>query len=266
MKSLLRAFFAVAATLGLSACLDVKSSVTVNKDGTGTIEETVSFGAEVKQMLGALGGGGQAPAGQPNPAQMLSVIMPDKAKAEARAKALGEGVTVKSHEQIETPDGNTGVKVTYAFTDVRKVKYTPVSDEGMGGVKPEPMTFALEGDTLTIKNPSDDEAGNKLEVPEIPAEMKELLPILAPLYKGTRINVQVNAAGGIASSDATHQEGDSVTYLDIQVEKFVDKPDIFAKFIVAAEKKLSNAKAAELFKGVDGMKIEPKEVVTVKLK
>ena len=141
MKPILRALFVVAATLGLSACLEMKSVVTVNKDGTGTIEETALVGAQLKAMMGSLGAQpGQE--GQPNPAAGLKDMVPDKAKAQERAKELGEGVTLKSHEEVTMPDGKSGVKVTYAVADIRKVKYTPFNAKGKDGASGKPMKTA----------------------------------------------------------------------------------------------------------------------------
>src|SRR4051812_33796088 len=144
MKPILRALFVVAAALGLSACLEMKSVVTVNKDGTGTIEETALVGAQIKAMMGSLGAQPSAE-GQQNPAAALKDMVPDKAKAQERAKELGEGVTLKSHEEISTPDGKTGVKVVYAVADIRKVKYNAFGAKGKDGGKAKPMTFGLQG-------------------------------------------------------------------------------------------------------------------------
>ena len=64
--------------------------VTVNKDGSATIEETALLGAQLKAMMGSLGTQGGNAQGGPN----LKDLVPDKAKAEERAKALGEGVEI----------------------------------------------------------------------------------------------------------------------------------------------------------------------------
>lgn len=267
MKRTLRALFAVAATLGLSACLEMKSVVTVNKDGTATIEETALLGAQLKAMLGSLGGAG-APEGQPNPADGLKDLVPDKAKAEERAKEFGEGVTVKSHEEVTTPDGKGGVKVTYAVADIRKVKYAPFNAKDKESGKSQPMTFSLEGDTLTIINPPDPEKANKpAETPAIPKEqLQAQMAMMGPMFAGMRIAMEVKGGAGIASSDATHFEGDTVTMLDMQIDKLMGKPELFMQFMEASEKNLTQAQAAEMFKGVDGIKVEGKKSVTAKLK
>lgn len=267
MKRTLRALFVVAATIGLSACLEMKSVVTVNKDGTATIEETALVGAQLKAMLGSLGAQG-GPEGQPNPAAALKDMVPDKAKAEERAKELGEGVTVKSHEEVSTPDGKGGVKVTYAVADIRKVKYAPFNAKDKDSGKGSPMTFTLEGDTLSVVNPPDPVKGDKpAEKPEIPKEqLQAQMAMMQPMFAGMRVSMDVKGASGIASSDATHLNGDTVTMLDMQIDKLMGKPEVFMQFMEAAEKDLTQAQAAEMFKGVDGIKVEGKKAVTIKLK
>jgi hypothetical protein len=267
MKRILRALLVVAATLGLSACLEMKSVVTVNKDGTATVEEIALLGAQLKAMLGSLGAQPAAD-GQPNPADGLKDMVPDKAKAEARAKELGEGVTLKSHEEITTPDGKSGVKVVYAVADVNKLKYAPFNAKDKDSGTAKPMTFALAGDTLTITQPPDgDKPKTPAEKPQIPKEqLQAQMAMMKPMFAGMRMTMQVKGGSGIASSDATHLEGDTVTIVDMQIDKLLDKPELFGQFMEATEKNMTQSEAAEMFKGVDGVKVEGKKAVTVKLK
>jgi hypothetical protein len=267
MKPLLRAVIAVAAALSLSACLEMNSVVTVNKNGTATIEETALVGAQLKAMLGSLGA--QAgPDGQPNPAAGLKDMVPDKAKAEERAKELGEGVTVQSHQEVTTPDGKSGVKVTYAVADINKVKYAPFNAKDTNSGESAKMTFALAGDTLTITQPADaQKAQAPAEKPQIPKEqMQAQMAMMKPMFAGMRMSMQVKGGAGIASSDATHVDGDTVTLMDVQIDKIMDKPDVFAKFMESSEKNPTQAEVAEMFKGVDGIKVEGKKAVSIKLK
>ena len=267
MKRILRALFVVAAASSLTACFEMKSLVTVNKDGTGTIEETALVGAQLKAMLGSLGAQ-PSPDGQPNPAEGLKDLLPDKAKAEERAKKFGEGVAVKSHEEVTTPDGRSGVKVTYTVADINKVKYAPFDAKGQDGGEEKPMTFSLSGDTLTLVSPPDPEKKPDASTkPQIPKEqLQAQMAMMKPMFAGMRMTIQVKGGGGIASSDASHLEGDTVTLMDMQMDKLMDKPEIFTEFMEAAENNLTQAQAAEKFKGVDGIKVEGKKSVSIKLK
>jgi hypothetical protein len=267
MKRILRALLVVATTLGLSACMEMKSVVTVNKDGTATIEETALLGAQLAAMLGGLGAQ-PSPEGQANPAAGLKDMVPDKAKAEERAKELGEGVTVKSHEEIKTPDGKSGVKVTYAAKDISKVKYVPFNAKDKDSGASKPMTFAMAGDTLTVTNPPDDDKPKApADKPQIPKEqLQAQMAMMKPMFAGMRMTMQVKGGAGIASSDATHTEGDTVTFIDMQMDKLMEKPEVFIEFMEKAEQNVTQAQAAEMFKGVDGVKIEGKKAVNIKLK
>lgn len=259
----LQLFLLAAASLMLASCLEIKSTVIVNKDGTATIEESVLLGAQLAAMMQAGGGQGD---------QLKGLVM-DKEKAEERAKKLGEGVTVKSHEEVKTPDGKSGVKIVFAVADLSKLKYTPFEPEQKG--KPastsEPMTFALSGSTLTITNPdADKKKGGDLEKPkkspEEIAQMKAQMAMMKPMFAGMRMSVEVKGANGIASSDASHLNDGSISYVDIQFDKLVDNADAFAEVMESGEGGMSMADVAKKFEKVDGLKVEGKKVVTAELK
>ncbi|MDB6006506.1 MAG: hypothetical protein JWR15_3493 [Prosthecobacter sp.] len=246
----------------LTSCIEITSTVIVNKDGTATIEESMLLGAQLAAMMQ---GGGQT--------DQLKGLTMDKAKAEERAKKLGEGVTVKSHEEVKTPDGKSGTKVVFAVADLSKLKYVPFEPEQPG--KPasttEPMTFALSGSSLTITNPEADkkkggEAGKPKKTPEEIAMMKSQMGMMKPMFAGMRMAVEVKGANGIASSDATNQSDGTISYLDIQFDKLMENADAFAGVMESADSGLSMADAAAKFNKVDGLKIEGKKVVKVELK
>ncbi len=245
----------------LSSCIEIKSTVTVSKDGTATIEESVLMGAQLAAMM--QGGQGE---------QLKGLVM-DKAKAEERAKKLGEGVTVKSHEEVKAPDGKSGVKVTFAVADLAKLKYAPFEpeQEGKPSSSKEPMTFALSGSTLTITNPEADkkqggDAGKPKKTPEEIAMMKSQMAMMKPMFAGMRITVEVKGANGIATSDATNLTDGTISYVDVQLDKLMDNADAFSGFMESADGGMSMADAATKFSKVEGLKIEGKKVVKAELK
>lgn len=262
MKKFLHLVGAVAASLMLASCFELSSVVTINKDGSGVVEETTLVSAQLKAMMaaGAAQGGGE---GAPK-----MDILPTKEKAQEKAASLGEGVTLKSYEEIKSPDGREGVKVSYSFSDVRKLSYSP------GDAKPEsgkPISFALEGDTLTVNLPQDKPSGEKSEEPkpktELPQDLEAQMAMMRPMFAGMRFNFAFKAANGIASSDASHVSGDTVTLMEMNFDKLLEKPEGFKKFSELMDNNdMTPAEAAEAFKGFEGIKIEPKEKITIKLK
>ena len=261
MKRFIAHIGAVAVSLLLSACLEMTSVVTVNKDGSATLEETTLVSAQLKAMMASMPQDGSGGPGAKD-------LLPDKAKAEERAKDLGAGVTVKNHETVKSPDGREGVKVTYAVADISKLQYHPFAQDKNSAKDQKPITFAVSGGSVTVNLPQDKPKGEKVEKPKIPAEqMQAQMAMMKPMFAGMRIAAQVKGGSGIASSDATNVSGDTVTIMDIQFDKIMEKPEVFTKFMESADDKdMTPAKAAEMFKGVDGIKIESKEKITIQLK
>lgn len=258
MKKFLPFVGAIAAVFFLSSCFELDSIVKVNKDGSGVVEESTLVSAQLKAMMaaGAQGGG-----------EAKMDILPTKEKATEKAATLGEGVTLKSYEEIKTPDGREGVKITYAFTNVRTLKYTP--GDGKSDADKSSITFGLEGDTLTVNLPQEkakSDAGDKPKA-ELPQDIEAQMAMMKPMFAGMRFHFGLASSTGIASTDATHSDGNTVTLMEMNFDKLLEKPEGFKKFAEMMEKKdMTPQQAAEEFKGFDGIKIEGKEKITLKLK
>lgn len=249
-----------AVALLLTSCLEIKSTITVNKNGTAIIEENIVLGAQLASMVEGEQGG-----------QFRSLVMTEE-KAAARAKKLGEGVTVKSREEMKTADGKSGVKVVFAVADLTKLKYVPFEPEQENPT--EPMTFALNGASLTITNPEVDKkrGGGRGAVPkpqmtpEKLAMMKGQLGMMKPILAGLHMVVEIKGAEGITSSDAAYLSDGTISFMDMDLDKLMEKSDNFASFAEATNNGISIADAAVQFSKVEGLKFEGKKVVTAELK
>ncbi|QIF04305.1 hypothetical protein [Roseimicrobium sp. ORNL1] len=248
MKKLFSLLTLAIAALGMSSCLEYKGVLTLNKDGSAVLEETSLVNTSLLAGLG----GGDASGG-------LQGAVMDKAKAEARAKSLGEGVTLKSHEEVSSPDGKKGAKVVYTVADVTKLQYAAEGAQGQA----KPMTFTRAGNTITVTNP--DNKKNKPEQPELPDEAKKAqLAMFKPMLAGLHFTMEIKAPGGIASTDATHVAGDTITLMELDLDKVAKNDDNLLKVLGSLEE--GNAEAAAKFKNVDGVKIEGKDSVKIELK
>lgn len=258
-----RLILIVAAVFSLPSCLEIKNTIIVNKDGTATVEETTLLGAQLAAMMAQGGGAG-------GPGEQLKGLVMDKAKAEERAKQLGEGVTVKSIEEVKSPDGKSGNKVTFAVADIRKLKFQPNSPDQKEKKDEENMVFSLEGGSLVITNNSADKKTDKGDKPKKSAEevaqMKAQVAMMKPMFAGMRVTIDVRAAGGIASTDAAHVNGDTITFLDLQFDKVLDNVEAFGEIMESGDSGMSMADAAKKFEKVEGIKLEGKKVVKVELK
>ncbi|GAA5482133.1 hypothetical protein [Haloferula sargassicola] len=247
--------------LALSSCLEHKSTLSLNKDGSGTITEETTLSAEASAMVEQMSAmGGEAKGNN----------WADRDKAEKRAKEMGEGVTVKEVAEIDK-DGRKGGRVVFAFEDVNKLKYTPgdsLSDmsEGMGPQeeKPEsePVKMTYEDGLLTIVNPEP----AKTDKPDAPAQEIDpsQLEMAKGMFDGMRITSVLVLPGGIKETNASYVDGDTITLMDMDMGKLVAQPEKFRKFAAAQPETLDDMK--ELIEGVDGIKVETAKKVTVRLK
>lgn len=269
MKQRITALLAgLVALFGMSSCIEVDQTINLKKDGSGTITEEVVMGAQMLAMMeGGLGGlGGEAGA---DPLADLY----DEAKYKEKAAAYGEGVTFTKLEKIQR-NGGKGVKVTYTFKDINKVQFSPgsamddIGPGNEGGGEEDPVTFQYAGGVLTVNFPDIDAGdagaadlgGEDLADPAAEAMMAQM----AQMFKDMKISAKLNVVGGIAETDATHVDGNTVTLLEMVFAEIIKNPEG-----MKALQKMEGAdrgQMQELLKDVKGVKVETKEKIKVKLK
>ncbi len=256
MKKLIPILGAAALTLLTTSCLQQETTLSLNKDGSGTITETTTFGAQMLAMIGAAGG----EAGDP----LAQMIAQAKAKAEKSAPNMGDGVSLKDIKPLNE-GGKKGMVVTYAFKDINKLKYA--FGQSLGGgpeedKEKEPLDISYKDGLLTINN--------KYEKPKEDAEApKEAIDesglMMAKQMMGDmRISLKLEFPGGIAETNAEHTEANKVTIMDVDFGKLIAQEDKFQEFMKGQPG--SPAAAKEMLRGVDGVVIETAEKLTVKLK
>lgn len=253
----------IAATM-LPSCLQNETTITLNKDGSGTIVEETILGAQMIAMMTQF-----AEPGQPDPlAEMFS-----EEKSKKRAAAFGEGVEFVKIEMINA-DGKKGARSHFKFADINKITVNPSS--AMESLNEEGAEEEEE------EKPADDKealkfayADGKLKIIVPPADFKDMAmedmgeggeqeEMAMQMMADMRIGIKLVIADGIAESNATHVEGNSITLFDVQVGKMMAQKDKLKEIAKTAETDMDAAKAA--FNKIDGIKVETKEDVNVTLK
>jgi hypothetical protein len=274
-KNLLLLASAIAA-LVLPSCFQHETTITLNKDGSGTLVEESRLGAQMlammSQMAEGLGGGGEN-------AQDPLKDMFSEDKAKKRATELGEGVTFEKSEPVNV-NGSKGAKVTYRFKDINTLKVR--SGDGMknmspGGAVPgvedaskkeDPVTFAYQDGKLTVKLPQpkktdaekpSDEAAEKPDM-----DNPEAMEMMKQMFADMKMGIKLVIAPGIAETTATHKEGDTITLMEMDFGKLVQNPEHLKK--MSAMDQQDPTAAMEALKGIDGVKFEAKPEITVTLK
>ena len=267
MKKTLLTLIGAAIALVLPSCLEYETKITLNKDGSGTITEEMVLGAQAIGMMeiaAAQGGNNGNPLAD----------MKDEAKLKDKAATYGEGVTFFKSEDIKRDDGSKGVRVTYKFTDINKVTMNPASGIGeLGNMKPggnkvepagEEASFKFADGVLTIDLPQP-EAGEEAAEEEPPAGNPNdpNAAMMAGMMKGMKISAKIVIADGIAETNATHKDGNTITMVEMDMDEIMKNPGAMGALMGAGQDPDAAAKAMQKIKGV---KTETKEKVTVKIK
>lgn len=290
MRVLSLVFLAVFSVVFGSSCVRTSTVVRVKKDGTGSIVSRYFFSPQMLAMvdqLGALGGALEGAEGGPNLGLIRDMATPDEESLRGDAANFGEGVRYAKHDPGKDEDGWEGYSVVYEFDDIRKVRidqnsvpgkakeFVESSGEELKAEKGGELTFALEGDLLTV-NTSFANAGMNgvidgkqfAQAKEMGMAPSEAVKLAAGMAAGMRVGFFLRADGGIAETTAEHVTGDLIILSDADISKVLPDPDFGAFIDKAAENPagVTPESVKALFKKIEAMTIESADQITVKLK
>jgi len=274
MKKLLLACASVCATLVLPGCLQNETTIHLNKDGSGTLVEETRLGPQMLAMFDQMAALGGPDAAKEDP--VAKMFSEDKAKA--RATELGDGVTYDKTEAINA-NGSKGARVTYHFKDINTLKITP--GDSMKNMSPmaeakadalknnATIAFSYTGGNLTIRMPEPPKAdgpaapiGDNPNMPDMDNPDSEAM--VKQMLGDMKLSLKLVAEPGIAESNATYKTANTVTLMEMDMGKILEKPSALKKF--GKLDKNNPAAAMQAFKGLDGAKLETQKEVTVKIK
>ena len=118
----------------LSGCLQSRTVVTVETDGSGTIEERFLMQNQIVQMLAGM-------------SEQESFSILDREELERGAADFGQGVTLETAEEVSTEWGS-GYRAVYTFEDINRLRVNqnpsediPADDAEMPGGPPEATEY-----------------------------------------------------------------------------------------------------------------------------
>jgi len=273
MKRISLFLSAALAALSLTSCLQNETTIHLNKDGSGTLVEETTLGAQMMAMMDQMAsfGGAGGDAKKDPLADMFS-----EEKAKARAAKLGEGVTLEKNEAIEKK-GNKGARATYHFADINKLKIS--TSDGMKDMSPmgaeapaakavKPIDFKYADGKLTIVMPEPEKPEAAAEAPKPAAEDKEEpgeqdMAMMKQMMGDMKMSLKLVIEPGIAETNATFRDGKTITLMEMEMGKIFENPEAMKKFGKVDQQ--DPAAAMELMKALPGIKAETKKEVTVKL-
>jgi hypothetical protein len=231
----------------LAGCIQQRTIVVVNPDGSGNIVLSQMFSKEAVQMMGGMMSGLQSAfsGGDTNAAEKKEEKDPfyDEEEFKKLAPKFGEGVEYLKATKMEK-DGAKGAVVAYKFADVTKLKIDPSGsmkeaggsmgkseDEKPKAEAPQIIRFGFEkGATSKLSVLLPDEMKKALEErkgaaaakPAAKADEKEASPdkqmaaqMAAQMFKGMRMTVQVEVKGQVVKTTASHPDAEKPTRFTI---------------------------------------------------
>ncbi len=261
----------------LSGCFHIERVINVDKDGSGTIEETVlmtqQFIDQMKQMAAGFGGGKVQDKTDESEYHDVDALERDAYK-------MGENVKYITSKPIKK-DGKLGYSVTYSFTDISKLTIDEnpsdkmMGSSGMGADKQDMVFKFKKGKTseLTIIFPQvdDDEYGEEYEVVEYEEEEENVstvsdedIEMMKAMYAGMKISVKVIVDGKIIDTNATHTDKNEVTLTDMDFDVIMENAEAFQ--VLVGSKDLSDEDLKKSMKNFKGFKADLNEEVVIKFK
>lgn len=257
--------FAAALVLLLSGCIEMSTRVKVEKDGSGKVEQTFLMKTEIVEMLKNLGQSDE-------PFELYT-----EEEVENQAEGMGPGVSLISVEPIEKR-ALTGYFAVYGFEDINDLRVNQNPDaqvpeqEGEGDSVREYYTFDFtEGRTalLRINAPNEESTETSDGTPlgeEQPQEEydPEMAEMMRQIYRDMRISMAVEVGGSIEKTNAEFVEGSTVTLMDLDFNRLLEKEGRFEELMRNQTDTLEETKT--LLRGIPGLSIELADPVEVRFR
>lgn len=274
MKYIKYLFVGTVFSMFLTGCLQVNTTVNLNKDGSGTIEETVIMKDAVINMVKEF-----AASFDSTNSEEFEMFKEDELIS--KAKNYGDGVKYLSGEKVKVK-GYQGFKAVYSFSDINKIKINPSPEnkvpfgDDLGEDETATMDDLLKFDfnkgnpsTLVINFPKHEE--DKSEAEETNEESTEFEDStfteeteqkMIEMFDGMKINVSFNFNNSIKETDASFVDGNKITLLEVDFSEVIKHKDVLEKLQNSKPETMEQFK--EVIGDLPGIKVEFKEKVTIK--
>ncbi len=281
--------FGILAVLGLAllfgGCIETNTLIRVNKDGSGTVSETVKMNRMVYGMISGMAGSmkeafnaeGEEGAEADEPPKDEPPFSEEKAREQA--EKMGAGVELRSYEDIKD-NASIGYVAEYSFDNINELRVNqnpgaamPSMDGESEGEEGEDEEFVLFSFTpgsparLEITPPQGEEE-EEVEVETEGSEEEQAaeegmggFEQMKELFRGMRMRIALAFEGSIEETNASYVDGNTVTLIDMDFDTILDNPDALKQ--LEASEKMSPAEAKEVLHGIPGIKFDTAEHIVV---
>lgn len=283
MNRLRRVLIFFISLLLFTSCIRVETIIKVNKDGSGTITETVMMSKMFTSMMRSFSEG----FGDEEEKEEFSLF--DKIKLTEAADEFGEGVEFVSGKEVDDKEWE-GYKAVYSFDDVSKIRISadqedkvdtgmsasPDEDENVEEEEFYYFSFKKGKTPQLVINRSDFEneetKDSEMEEEAMEGEngdldgggMDMMTSEMAGMFKGMRFSMKLEVNGKVRKTNATYRDKSTITLLDMDFAEMMKNEDAFSK--LTSKKPESTAELQAFAEKFDGFMIELEQPVTVDFK
>ncbi len=273
MKKLILLSLTIFGLFLFSGCLQVHTVVNVNKNGSGTVEETVllskAFSGMMKQLTESF---------KTDSSESEQFSFFNEKELKEKAPELGEGVKFVSSKKISDENWE-GFKAVYSFKDITKLSINenpesrlPSSPMAMAPAeqKEDDLTFNfIPGSTAEIvinmpDNSSNDQLDEMEEKVDTGGADTAMASQMMQFIKGMKVTLDVVPNGKIVETNASFVKNGKINLINLNFDELMKNPEAFKKFKTMKEK--DKKQLEKLMSQTNGLKIELNNKVNVKFK
>ncbi len=257
-------FLLLVSSLCLIGCFEFDILVKVNRDGSGTVEQTVLMSKAAFQQMKEFT---QSFEGKNK--KGFSLI--DKKKLIKDAAAMGKGVYFMYAKPVSEMD-REGYIAYYSFKDINALKINQNPSEKAplpSDVESnEPFTFSFQRGnqpTLTIRQPevtfTPDSTPDDSEESPAADDDSSHMEMMMEMMKGLRVSIAAEVKGTILKTNATHVNANRVTLMEMDFEQLFHNREKFTAISKLKPQTMEEIK--QVLKDIPGIKFEMARETTI---
>lgn len=257
-----------------TGCIEVKTLITVNGDGSGTIEETILMSDEVLQMMQ-----GFSSAFTSDSAETQKFDIFDEKSLRENASNFGNGVVYLSGEKLKK-ENKEGFRALYSFSNLNEISLskipqnqvplnlteTPGSDYLFTFIKGSPSEILISIPDMKDSSFQDEEeesdSGEDFTSADSLDEDSALTQQALKLMKDAQISLAIRTGSSIVETNASFVDGPVITLFEVDFGKLLENKENFEQLIKFKPRDFDRVK--ELLKNIPGIRVETSKEVTVK--
>jgi hypothetical protein len=268
MKKHILSIASLLAIISLNSCWQQETTINLKKDGSGTLVEETRMSAMLLATTRSFASSDEEGKKEAEADDPLKDLLSEE-KNKKCAKELGEGVTFVKAEPV-TLGTHQGARITYRFDDINKLRIS--ANGGMSNINmnsemeaPDDMVFNYKNGVLSIQPKLDEDGEKPADKNEAPKEQTaQEMAMMKQMFTDMKVSMKLVIDSGIAESNATHRDNNTITIMEIDMNKLMENPENMKKLSTLENEPPTDA--LKTMSDINGIKVETKPEVTIKLK